>query len=217
VLEQRRHPASAERACRFDILAFPDRQHTGPHEPRVYRNRGDTHGDHHVGQPGTEGGDQHDGQQDAREGQHRVDDALHDQVRGSGEEARQRPDGHPDEDADGHGDETDGERDPSAVDDAAEHVAPLLVGSEKVEADRTVHAEQPQVARNKAEEPGPALTTDEEAHRVRGVPDAELAGAGAADVAHPEAELALGPAKADALHRRNVTRAERLAQRRIGR
>ena len=78
--------------------------------------------------------DRHNGQDDdqARDGHHHVHDALHDEVHRSPGIRRDHPDDEPAGDPDQHGADPNVQGDTGAVDDAAEDIAPDMVGAQEI-------------------------------------------------------------------------------------
>ena len=132
-MAQEDHPRRRADALRGeDVVVFLDRQHLAAHQPGVGRSGDDRDGDGRVPDAGAENGGDGQREHQCRESHHRVDDAHHRLVEDPTEIARDEPDGHPDGDRDEHRDDPDLEREPGAVQGAAEQVPAELVGAEGV-------------------------------------------------------------------------------------
>ncbi len=92
-------------------------------------------------------------QRDSREGANHLDHALHDVVDAAAVVAGSNPQDRPDDQAQEHADEADGQRHLAADDDARELIAPLAVGAEQVDRLlRVFRAEQVEIHGDQAEE-----------------------------------------------------------------
>ena len=128
------HPRvrAADRPRRLDIDVFFDAQGIGAHDARGARNDGDGDGQHHIGKGTAQDGDDGQRQNQQREGQHHIYEALQEQVHfaaqiGAGH-AQDGPTGR----ADKGGGQADEQRNARAVDDAGEQIPAELVGAEPV-------------------------------------------------------------------------------------
>ena len=99
--------ALAERPGGLDEGQRPEREHLASHEPRVGGDGHDAHRDHDVLQAGAHDGDDHDGQEHARERQEHVDQALREEVERPPDVAGDEPERHADQRADGDRDQAD--------------------------------------------------------------------------------------------------------------
>ena len=122
-----RHP---DEPGRVDVGLFANREHRASHQAGVARDRGHADRNHDVGDAGPQGGDDHEGEEDAGEGQHGIDNAHEDGVHRApvvaGNEAQRGSQHGPDGDAD----EAEDERHAGTVDHTAEDVPAETVGAE---------------------------------------------------------------------------------------
>ena len=121
---------------RRDVVRAAQRQRLGPRQPRDRRPGGQRDRDDGVLEPGPQRRHEGERQDQRRERQEDVGDPHQHRVEPAAEVAGERPDREPDRPDDDRDQRDDRQRDPRAVDDAAEHVAPDLVGAEEVRAAR---------------------------------------------------------------------------------
>ena len=129
---QEQHAAARAAHClrrlhEFGLLQDEDR---AANQPGVGRDGEYAHRQHDVLHPRADDGDEQNGEQDAREGEHDVhrphDEVVDPAAQIPADEAEQ----HAPERGDEHGEHPDEQRGARAVDDAAEHVAPEMVRPE---------------------------------------------------------------------------------------
>src|SRR5215212_4154562 len=87
--------AGAERTLRLDVVALAHRDHRRAHHPRHLGDEHDADSEHSVRQARPEHGDDHDGQQDAREGEEHVHQAHQHRVGPAPEVPGHEPDDRP--------------------------------------------------------------------------------------------------------------------------
>ena len=126
-----------ERPAGLDVLLLLDREHAAPDQPGVDRDPDDGDGArdlHGADEPrrGREDDHQDDGEQVDREGEDEVHRPHHHGVDPPAVVPGDQPEGHADEEGEQHRRHADQQRDPGAVDHAAQHVAPELVGPERI-------------------------------------------------------------------------------------
>src|SRR5215207_1933192 len=114
-------------ALRLDVVALAHRDHCRAHHPRHLGDEHDADGEHGVSQARPKHGDDHDGEQDAGEGEEHVHQAHQQRVGPASEVAGYHADDSPHRCRDSHGGEPGSQRDPCAVDHAREDVPAKLV------------------------------------------------------------------------------------------
>ncbi len=107
-------------------------QHLGAHHPGEHRHRRDARGDRGVDGLEPERADDHDREQERRDGEQHVHEPREYDVGPRPQEAREQPDEPTHDDADRDGHEGAGDRGLRAVDDAGEQVAAEVIGAEQV-------------------------------------------------------------------------------------
>ena len=125
-------PADADRPCRLDELLLAQRHHLGPHDARVALPAGEAehHDDREEARP--ERGHERERQQDLRERERDVHDGADDGIHRAAQESARQPGRHADDEAHQDGRHPDEQRDAGPVDDPAQHVAPDLIGAERI-------------------------------------------------------------------------------------
>ena len=123
---------SADRAYRFDIGLVLQGQHIAAHQAGKGRDAENRHGDDDVAHAGTENGNDADGQQNARKGKQHVGHAHHDPVPPAFVVTGEHAECGADERTGSDRDETGGQRDARAHQDATENIAPHGIDAEPV-------------------------------------------------------------------------------------
>ena len=132
VAEQQAHRAVAARPGPAHELALADRQHVGADDARELHPAGDRHHQDHVEEARAEREDHAHREQDVGDGEEDVHHAHDERIGASPVEAGQEAEGDPDQAGQRHRGETDAERDPAPVEDAAQDVPPEVIGAERM-------------------------------------------------------------------------------------
>jgi hypothetical protein len=128
-----------------DVLAVAYRQRLGARDSRVRRPRCDGDRDHRVLDPGPQGCDKRQREDESRKREKDVGDAHQRRVEIAAGVARDRTDGEPDRRRKNCYEHDHDQRDPRAEDHARRDVAPLVVGAEPVRGRRRQQPRRPQI------------------------------------------------------------------------
>ena len=124
--------AAADRLGRLHVVVLLRRQHGAAHDARVAGNDHHGDGDHRVRRIRSQDRDDRQGQHQARDRLDGVHHALQDQIHPPLAIAADQADEHARRRPDADREQSHPQRDPAAVDDAAEDVAADVVGAERV-------------------------------------------------------------------------------------
>ena len=132
VAEQQAHRAVAARPGAAHELALADRQHVGADDPRELHPAGDGHHQDHVQEARAEREDDPHREQDIGDGEEDIRHAHDERVGAAPVEAGQEAERDADQAGERDRRESDAEGDPAPVDDAAQDVAPEVIGAERM-------------------------------------------------------------------------------------